>query len=98
MKRVASTGSIVNNGGFATMEILVAFSVLILALTAVVTVTFGGQSVVIDSQISKSALYKAQEIMGKSLAASMNDFDSIVGSAGTWVNGITYGTSTIISD
>jgi Tfp pilus assembly protein PilV len=98
MKKAESIIKISYNGGFATMEILIAFSVLILSLTAVIMVTFGSQSVVIDSQTNHSALFKAQGILEASLAASINDFDSVVNSTGTWVNGITYNTSTVISN
>lgn len=39
------------NRGFATLEILIAFAVLILCIGAVIMVSFGNQSIAVDSQI-----------------------------------------------
>ena len=47
--------------GIATMEILIAMVVLVLALTAVIMVLFGGQSLTTDAQTNHEALYIAQE-------------------------------------
>jgi len=80
------------------LEILIALAIAVLTITAVILVSFGGQSLAIDSQTSSEALHKAQEILDQALETSRNSFDSVVNSSGVWVNGITYSTSTIISN
>lgn len=43
--------------GMATLEILIAFAVLILCMGAVILVMFGNQSVSVDSQLNNEAIY-----------------------------------------
>ena len=66
--------------GIATMEILLAMVILTLALTAVILVLFGGQSVTTDAQTNQEALYIAQEdiedVRSQS-RGSVSDFNSI---------------------
>src|SRR3989338_9394963 len=63
--------------GFATLEILIAFAVLILSISAVILLVFGNQSIIIDSQTNSEALYKAQKMLEEARAASKQDFFSV---------------------
>jgi Tfp pilus assembly protein PilV len=60
--------------GVATLEILIAFSVLVLSITAVILVVFQNQSISIDTQTNDEALYKAQALLEKARADSRQDF------------------------
>lgn len=66
------------NTGFATLEILIAFAVVILCISAVIMVSFGNQSVTIDSQTNIEAISKAQALLEKARADSRSDFGSVV--------------------
>lgn len=73
--------------GSATLEILIAFVVLTLAMGAVIMVIFGNQSVVVDSELSNEALSKAQKILEDSRRASRQNFSSIVSASSTETSG-----------
>ncbi len=60
--------------GFSTLEMLIAMSILILALSAVVVTGGGIQSVVTDSQVSAEALGRAQQSLDYMQALSRKDF------------------------
>ena len=60
--------------GFATLEILIAFAVLILSISAVILLAFGNQSIIVDSRTNSEALYKAQKMLEEARAASRQDF------------------------
>ncbi len=45
-----------NNAGFSTLEILIAMSIIVASISAVVLVVFGNQSLVLDSQMNSEAL------------------------------------------
>ncbi len=62
------------NGGFSTLEILIAMAILAICLTAVILVLFGSQSMMVDSQINSEALTKAQELLEKEQALARKDF------------------------
>ena len=78
--------------GFSSLEILLALTLLVLTMTAVISVIFGNQSVAADSQTNAEALHKAREILENAMETSRNSFDSVVTAAGTYTNGITYNT------
>src|SRR3989344_2893867 len=63
--------------GFSTLEILIAFAVLILCITAVILVVFGNQSVAVDTQTNIEAISKAKALLEKARADSREDFESI---------------------
>src|SRR3989344_851579 len=73
--KAQSTGKY--NKGFATLEILIAFAVLILSISAVILLVFGNQSIIIDSQTNSEALYKAQKMLEEARAASKFDFNLV---------------------
>jgi type II secretory pathway pseudopilin PulG len=66
-----------NQSGFSTLEILMAMFVLILALTAVVSVSFGNQSLIVDSRTNAEALNIAQGLLEKAQADSRKDFNLV---------------------
>ena len=63
--------------GFSTLEILIAFAVIILALTSVVTLIFSSQSVAVDSRADSEATAKAQSLLESARAAALLDFNSV---------------------
>lgn len=63
--------------GSSTLEILIAFAVLLLGITGVIGVSFGNQSVTVDAQTNNEALYKAEKILEDARAASRQDFNSV---------------------
>lgn len=67
--------------GLATIEILMAFVVFTLAMTAVMMVVFGGQSFAIDTKLTQRALYHAERGIEHAYASSTASLDSLV--AGT---------------
>lgn len=63
--------------GFATLEILIAFAILILCISAVIMIIFGNQSIAVDSEISNEAISKAQALLEKARADSGQDFNLV---------------------
>lgn len=63
--------------GFSTLEILIAFVLIILTITAVMSLVFGSQSVLVDSQTSREALDKAQQMVEDAAAVSLQDFNLV---------------------
>ena len=76
-----------NRKGFATLEILIAFAVIILCIGAVVMVVFGNQSIAIDSETNNEAITKAQKSLEDARAASRQDFMSVNSTSGTETSG-----------
>jgi type II secretory pathway pseudopilin PulG len=73
----------VGNRGVATLEILIAFAILIMSMTAVILVVFSNQSASIDTQTNEEAVYKAQALLEQARALSRDDFSSVVSIAPT---------------
>jgi len=71
MKKISQKGS-------STLEILIAFAILILSITTVIIVLFGDQSVSVDTQTNNEALYRAQTMLETARAASRGDFYSVI--------------------
>lgn len=69
------------NAGFSTLELLIAFAVLTISLTAVIMVAFGNQSIVIDTELAQRALYIAEEKLEEASVDAKEDFDSVTDSA-----------------
>ncbi len=63
--------------GMSTLEILIAFSILILSISAVIIVTFGNQSLAIDLETNNEAISKAQALLEKTRADSRQNYTSI---------------------
>lgn len=68
----------VSSRGTSTLEILIAFAILTLTLTAAVMVIFENQSVALDAQMSNEALYKAQALLEHERMLSRQNFGSVV--------------------
>jgi hypothetical protein len=60
--------------GFLTLEMMIAFAILSLSLTAVILVVFGNQSVLVDSQTDAEALSKSQAALAQAEALARKDF------------------------
>jgi hypothetical protein len=79
------------NKGMVTLELLIAFTILILCITGTILisagnqygtgvdqVTFGNQSVTIDSQTNNEALAKAENALEDTRAKSRQDFNLVI--------------------
>ncbi|OGI64953.1 hypothetical protein A3A95_02260 [Candidatus Nomurabacteria bacterium RIFCSPLOWO2_01_FULL_39_18] len=64
--------------GMATLELLIAFVILILCTSAVIMVAFGNQSFAVDSETNNEAIQKAQKALEDTRALSRQDFDLVV--------------------
>ena len=64
--------------GSITIELLIAFAILTLSLSAVIIVVFGNQSLAVDTQTNNEALYRAQTMLEQARAQSRQDFSSVV--------------------
>ncbi len=62
--------------GLSTLELLLAFAILTLTLTAVISLAFGNLSVTVDTQLSDEALARAQREIVKERALASSDFSS----------------------
>jgi hypothetical protein len=69
--------SVGKNKGIITLEILIAFAIIILNIGAVILVAFGNQSVIIDSETSSEAISKAVSLIEKARAESRYDFNLV---------------------
>src|SRR6266478_1003808 len=63
--------------GFSVLEILLAITITLIALTAVMLVSFGNQSLSIDSQTAGEAQHKAQELLEMEEANARSDFRTV---------------------
>ena len=84
--------------GSLTLEILLAFAILIFAITSVIGIRFGNQytmtdpqsgnqSIYIDSQTNNEALYKAGKILEEARALSRQNYLSVVTTSSTEILG-----------
>lgn len=73
----------INKKGIATLEMLVALSILMLSITAMILVVFGNQSVSVDAQTNNEAIYKAQEQLENARAQARENFYSLLDSTAT---------------
>ncbi len=74
--------------GFATLEILIAFAIIILCLGAVIMVTFSNQSLTIDTETNNEAVSKAQKSIESARAKSRQDFMGVVSDSAPVSDGI----------
>jgi VCBS repeat-containing protein len=93
---IGKTSYPMGNRGVATLEILIAFALLIMSMTAVILVVFGNQSITIDTQTNDEAVSKAQALVEQARALSRQDFNSVV-SIGTAPDDIYQKTLTVTS-
>lgn len=74
MKREELIGNQKNIKGFATLEILIAFVILVMVLGGVILLIFSNQSISIDSRTNEEALYKAQKQLEDARALGRKNF------------------------
>ena len=65
------------NKGGSTLEILIAFFIITLAIGAVIMLSFGNQSVAIDSETNNEALSKAEQMLEEARVTSLDDFSAV---------------------
>jgi hypothetical protein len=75
MKKAQSTGK---NSGIITLELLIAFAVIVLCISGVIMVVFSNQSISIDLETNNEAISKAQKLLEDARAESREDFDGVV--------------------
>jgi hypothetical protein len=63
--------------GSITLELLITFVILIMNITAVMLIIYGGQSIIVDSQTSNEALSMAQNLMEKAKSDANLDFNLV---------------------
>ena len=62
--------------GLATLEMLIAMAIIVVAISAALPLVSGGQSISVSSQTNQEALYKAQLGIENARATARNDFYS----------------------
>ena len=63
-----------SHSGFSTLEMLIAMTILIMVISAVILVSFGSQSLLIDSQTNAEALNITQKRLEEQQALARKDF------------------------
>lgn len=63
--------------GLATLEMLIAMTLVVLAISATLPLVSGGQSTLVDSQTNQDALYKAQNLLEEARANAKLDFNLV---------------------
>ncbi len=63
--------------GFATLEILLAMTIIVMAISTILPLVSGGQSVSVSSQTDQEALYKAQDLLERARADARQDFNLV---------------------
>src|ERR1035437_7932792 len=66
------------NNGIATLEMLIAMTIIVMAISTVIMLVFGSQSTSVASQTNQEALYKAQKQIEDARATARANFDSVV--------------------
>src|SRR3989344_578591 len=69
--------------GFSTIEMLVAFAILSLAFTGILTVVFGNDNFAIDSQLNSEAMFYAERDLNEGRKQAEMDFLGFSGFSGT---------------
>ena len=77
--------------GAATLELLIAFAILVLNITAVILLISGGQSIYVDSETNTEAIAMAQELLEDARADAELDFGLVNNRSETEASGpLTY--------
>lgn len=66
------------NKGVMTLEILIAFAILILNITAVLLLLDGGQSTSLDSQTNMEAIARTQDMLARARSDADINFESVI--------------------
>lgn len=76
------------NAGVITLEILIAFAILVINITTITLIVHAGQSIYIDTETNREAISLAEkQLVEDALAKSSSDFNSIVSRTGTEMSG-----------
>jgi len=79
MKTLHTTYYLLNtNRGQSSLEVLIAITILTLAISAAIVVGFGNQSAVVDSELNNRALYLAVQELENLRAIARQDFSTVV--------------------
>jgi len=73
-----------NSAGFSTIELMIAFAIIALALTGVIVVVFGNQAITLDAELNNLALYKAERHLEDrfgEVKGSATGFDNLIPSS-----------------
>ena len=85
--------------GSITLEILLAFTILILCMSAVILVSFSNQSLAVDSQTNNEAISKASKMLEDARAMSRQNYFGVVSIASVEnVGGLSYTKLLNVSD
>jgi Tfp pilus assembly protein PilV len=85
--------------GSSTLEILIAFAILSLSMSAVIMVIFGNQSVSVDTETNNEAIYKSKKMLESARALSRQNFSSLLSTTTTETSGnITYSLKLSVTD
>ena len=82
------------NRGIATLEMLIALTIITMVISSVILLVFGSQGTTVSSQTNQEALYKAQQQIERARATARADFNDSTLNPGTVTtydtSGITY--------
>lgn len=99
MKAQSTGKKIYLNKGVMTLEILIAFAVLLFCISAVVSLSFGSQSISIDSETNNEAIEIAKKMLEDARKDSRQDYLSITTSINSVASGgLTYNKTLSIED
>src|SRR3989344_6090826 len=73
--------------GAATLELLIAFAILVLNITAVILILNGGKSIYVDSETNTEAIAMAEELLEDARADAELDFNLVNTSSETETSG-----------
>ena len=77
--RLQSTrGSFHAPHGFSTLEMLMAFAIFTLTFTGIILVTFGSQSMLVDTRLNTEALSLAKQMLENASSLARENFDNVV--------------------
>ncbi len=74
--KARSAGKKLNNG-VVTLEVLIAFAILVICISGVILVTFSNQTVAIDTETNNEAVIKAQEVLEKARSVSRQNYNLV---------------------
>jgi len=84
--------------GGSTLELLIAFSILIVCVSAVILVVFSNQVVAVDSQTNVEAIYRAKHILESARAKSRQDFAAVISTTSTATSTIPFTQTLEVAD
>ena len=71
------------NNGQSIMELLIALAILIISVSSVIVVLFGGQSVSVDTKLNQEATAMARQTLENARAGARQNFDALASSSST---------------